>query len=327
MILSGGFQSADHLALLKSISGLRSFSASPNELDINNQTRTDFNLWRDLLLTTQSSSGAFWRSADYEITRRVAYIRTSELVNITIPDGPKNVLSLAELVKEWPFSLAVFRSSFQKQWIAADYPRWGFGRSMIDHGWGCAFRGVGHDRLVSRRWLDFGPWRVIRRPNDTTFIQFHDLEITDPAAAYAQAAPGHERMGIAGRGGYIAWHFENLLTGAATINNFYYPEKQLREIVVGPGNEVTQGQMICQCAVRLQHRLTRPASGRIDTIAYIFMDRGDAEAHLHELWLRELQCWYVDASGKHRLDDNYQPTPTPPAWVTALVARERATGQ
>lgn len=50
------------------------------------------------------------------------------------------------------------------------------------------------------------------------------------------------------------------------------------------------------------------------------MDRGDAEAHLHELWLRELECWYMDERGKHRLDADYNPTPNPPAWVRALDA-------
>jgi len=43
-------------------------------------------------------------------------------------------------------------------------------------------------------------------------------------------------------------------------------------------------------------------------------------ASLHELWLRELQCWYVDERGKHRLDVDYHPTPQPPAWVANLKA-------
>jgi hypothetical protein len=51
------------------------------------------------------------------------------------------------------------------------------------------------------------------------------------------------------------------------------------------------------------------------------MDRGDAEAHLHELWLRELECWYVDERGKHRLDVDYHPTPQSPTWVENLAAK------
>ena len=220
-----------------------------------------------------------------------------------------------------PFYLADFGTLFRDVWLRdAGYPRWGFGRTHIDHGWGCAFRGVGHDRLVSRRWLDFGPWRVIRRPNDTTFVQFHDLAITDPKEAYAQAKAGHERMGISPSGGYIAWHYENLLLGAAEIGGIYQSATRTLEIVVGPGNSVTQGQMICQCARRLEHRLKPNIGERIDHVAYVFMDRGDAEMHLHELWLRELQCWYVDERGKHRLDVAYHPTPAPPAWVANLGA-------
>jgi hypothetical protein len=75
-----------------------------------------------------------------------------------------------------------------------------------------------------------------------------------------------------------------------------------------------------QCARRLHHGLTRPANDRIDHVAYVFMGRANAEAHLHELWLRELQCWYVDERGKHRLDARYYPTPRPPAWVAQLPA-------
>jgi hypothetical protein len=86
---------------------------------------------------------------------------------------------------------------------------------------------------LSPRWLDFGPWRVIRRPNDTTWIQFHD---TDPAEAYEQAKVGHERMGISPTGGYIAWHDKNLRAGAAEVSGVYQPDTQTLEIVVGPGN-------------------------------------------------------------------------------------------
>jgi hypothetical protein len=94
------------------------------------------------------------------------------------------------------------------------------------------------------------------------------------------------------------------------------------EIVVGPGNAVEEREMLLACAERLHHNLTQPKSNRIRHIAYVFMDRADAEAHLHQLWLREIQCWYVDGKGKHRLDAGYKPTPNPPDWVKRLNARD-----
>jgi hypothetical protein len=215
------------------------------------------------------------------------------------------------------FEIVSIGTLFLDQWIAASYERWGFGYNHLNHGWGCAFRGAGHDRLVSRRWLDFGPWRVIRRPDDTTFVQFHDLDITDPAAAYAQAAPGHERMGNSATGGYLQ-HQLDWIIGETTGQ--YDAKTQTLEIV--GQREVSQEDMLSSCALRLKHRLSPATPNRINTIAYVFLAREDAESHLHELWLRELQCWYVDERGKHRLDDTYHPTPNPPDWVKRLNERD-----
>jgi hypothetical protein len=204
---------------------------------------------------------------------------------------------------------------YQEEWATLDVRRWSFSRQHVDHGWGCLFRGAGHDRLVSRRWLDFGPWRVVYLPNDTTFIQFHDLAITDPMEAYEQAKVGHQRMGIDPIGGYIQGIDPTVI---AQVRGFYAPDQRRLEIVVAPRIEVSQQEMRVACALRLHHRLTNQAQGRVEQIAYVFIDRVDAEAHLHELWLRELECWYVDERGKHRLDAEYHPTPTPPAWVANL---------
>jgi hypothetical protein len=274
--------------------------------------------WSKLVPKAKTDAYIFWSDRD----KQIGYRTKSDIASFYLPDGFSTIEQALAIVQPLPFDICSLGTVYEQEWLAAKYPRWGFGRSHIDHGWGCAFRGAGHDRLVSRRWLDFGPWRVIRRDKDTTFIQFHDLDITDPAEAYEQAKVGHQRMGIAPDGGYIAWHYENLLTGAAKFPGLFTPINATKEIVVAPGIEVTQGQMICQTALRLHHNLTQPKSNRIRHVAYVFMDRADAEAHLHQLWLRELQCWYVDGSGKHRLDAGYKPTPNPPDWVKRLNARD-----
>jgi hypothetical protein len=272
--------------------------------------------WPTELLRAHIKGIAFWPN----YRTQVSYLPRSEQIGVFDTSPFTTLTEALRTLEAFDFEILCGGAAFFDEWLAADYKRWGFGRSHIDNGWGCAFRGRGHDRLVSRRWLDFGPWRVIRRPNDTTFIQFHDLALTDPAEAYAQAAPGLERMGNSPIGGHIGFHKERLIASAG--KGLYSPSQRLLEVVVGPGNEVRQGDMLCNCALRLHHKETQPATGRIERIAYVFVDEGDARAHLHELWLRELECWVADDRGKRRLDLDYHPVPSPPAWVRDLEARE-----
>jgi hypothetical protein len=270
--------------------------------------------WHKALMEARRHAGAYW--SDHE--QQVLYQPKSEMVLFSLPNAFSSIEEALTVLEPLPFEICSLGAAFFDEWIAADYPRWGFDRSMIDLGWGCAFRGAGHDRLASRRWLDFGPWRVVRLANDTTFIQFHDLAITDPAEAYEQAKAGHERMGIAPTGGYIAYHLQGLLKGAG--KGLYTPGERLLEVVVGFGNEVKQSEMLCNAALRLYHRAA-PSSTPVERVAYVFVDQSDAEAHLHELWLRELECWVVDDKGKRRLDLDYHPEPDPPAWVKRLEGR------
>jgi hypothetical protein len=125
-------------------------------------------------------------------------------------------------------------------------------------------------------------------------------------------------MGNSAIGGYIQWYIDGLLKGAG--QGIYTPEDRLLEVVVGPGNEVKQGEMLCNAALRLHHR-TAPSTTPVERVAYVFVDEADAQAHLHELWLRELECWLVDDKGKRRLDLDYHPVPNPPEWVKRLEGR------
>lgn len=156
-----------------------------------------------------------------------------------------------ELIEPLPFELCSFGAAFFDEWIAADYERWGFSGRHISFGWGCAFRGAGHDHLVSRRWLDFGPWRVIRRPHDTTLIQFHDLGLTDPAEAYDQAKVGHDRM----TNGFLYVNYEDFMKD---VRGLYLPEQQRLEIVVPPGETVDPYKLYCAAAVRHYHPTPNP---------------------------------------------------------------------
>lgn len=289
-------------------------AALPAEVRVDDDHPAISGDWHEVLQRARVHAGAYWSDHEQQIVCRPK----SDLVMFSLPNGFSTVDQALAILEPLPFEICALGATFFDEWIAADYPRTGFGRSTITHGWGCMFRGAGHDRLASRRWLDFGPWRVLRRPNDTTFIQFHDLAITDPAEAYEQAKAGHERMGISPTGGYIAWHMQGLLKGAG--KGLYTASERLLEVVVGPGNTVTQAEMLCNAALRLHHR-SAPTSTPVERVAYVFVNEPDAQAHLHELWLRELECWVVDDKGKRRLDLDYHPVPEPPAWVKRLDGR------
>jgi hypothetical protein len=267
--------------------------------------------WPKHLVVAKDTVVAFW--SNYKL--QLEHSPRSDLVGFGIPDAFSTPDEALAIIEPLPFEICALGAVFFDEWIKADYKRWGFSRSHISHGWACVFRGPGHDRLVSRRWLDFGPWRVVRRPNDTTFIQFHDLAITDSAEAYQVAKVGHERMGCSEIGGFIQQIEDWML---ADVRGLYTARERLLEIVVPAGETVGQGRMTNACTLRLHHRLTRPAMDPIERIAYIFLDEADARAHLHELWLRELECWLVDGNGKRRLDLDYHPVPNPPEWVKRL---------
>ncbi len=194
--------------------------------------------------------------------------------------------------------------------LGESYQAPGFGDLHWSHGWACFFRGAGHDRLVSRRWLDYGPWRLLRGEQDTSLVQFHDLA-ADAATALAQAKPGHERMGISDIGGYIQSNY----APSADIRGTYHPGQHKLEFVVH-GREVSQVEMLDACAARYYQALGRDKPLR--RIAYVFMEESVARAHLHELWLRELECWAIIAGREVRLDEDYRPARSLPAWVAAL---------
>lgn len=273
--------------------------------------------WVDALKAASSISAVFWKNRRKQITARPA----ADLTSFTIPDAFSTVDQALAILEPLPFGVCGLGSIFFEEWIAADYERWAFSRGHIDHGWGCVFRGAGHDHLVSRRWLDFGPWRVLRRPDDTTFVQFHDLAITDPALAYDIAKVGHERMGVSHTGGFIQQIYDWMLND---VRGPYDPNERKLEVLIQPNDELPQLRMTNAAALRRHCRLHPDQPQPVDRVAFVFFSDDHARVHLHELWLRDLECWSHGSRGLHRLDLDYHPTPSPPAWVTALEAREAA---
>jgi len=230
--------------------------------------------------------------------------------------------SALAFIKALPIEILVIGPLFEDrvsnappgEWDGDREPCVGLSEGHRVHGLGVMFRGKGHERLVSRRWLDHGPWLVRRMENDTTWIQFHDAT-ADAETAWAQAARAHDRMGISHVGGYLqhdyAFHSE--------ISGLYKAAD--RTLTISRSSvTLTQVELLDLCAYRAQMRGDEKQP--IDRIRVLFWDERDARRHLHELWLRELECWYIDAQGREvRADEGYQPERIVPEWV------ERAEGR
>jgi hypothetical protein len=253
--------------------------------------------------------------ASWDRFRRWIEFSPPFVVKVGLKGFPRRVDDLLALLRSFPFELAE---------VCDTYPEWAmdptayfapsFGNLHFPHGVSCAFRGAGHDRLVSRRWLEFGPWRTIRAEGDLTFVQFHDLA-ADWRTALEQARVGHEIMGPSSIGGFIqdGYRFARDLDGL-----YIAAERRLRFLV--HGRPVPQREMLDACAARRLQALgpQRP----IDHVAYVFAVEAEARAHLHELWLRELECWTFVNGKETRIDLDYHPTPDKPEWVKRLNATD-----
>ena len=141
--------------------------------------------------------------------------------------------------------------------------------------------------------------KVTSGANDTTLVESHELGL-DPAAALAKARIGHERMGISPTGGFIQGRYRYAYDFAGK----YFPERRKLEIVV-IDREVAQREMLDACAARYHQFLGREKP--LDNIVYVFMEEAPARAHLHELWLRGLECRTIIKGVEVDLTATYKP--------------------
>lgn len=303
---------------LQAVASFSPFRDNPIELEVDDTSVKDASQWVDALCAARRGGRANWTSTwtSHRTTKIINIYSPSSRVKVQIPDAFSTVTEGIGWIESIPFDVCSIGTIYPDEWNAMQVEPFGFGSSHMIHGWACAFRGAGHERLVSRRWLEFGPWRLIRRPGDLSVVQFHDIGV-DPETAARHARSGHERMGISRIGGYlqIPYHF------TSTVEGLYVAERRTLEVVVPPGGTIDQVRMRDACALRYMHRVTPAAEKPIDQVAFVFVDEADARAHLHELWLRELEVWLVDGAGKRRLDDAYAPTLDPPRWVLKLDDR------
>ncbi len=221
--------------------------------------------------------------------------------------------SVLDYIRNLDWQVATFNSIHPEWGSDFDYYAPGFGSPLGILGWGCAFKGEGHNRVVSRRFLQFNPWRVIRdEEHDITLIQFHDLE-ADAKTALEQARVGHEILGDPYTGGFIQ---KNYSVNNPDFSGLYSSEEKMLRFVIAD-REITKAEMLDACAIRLYQLLGKDQP--VERLAFVFAYSSEfAKPYLHDLWLREIEVWAIDKGIEHRLDLDYKPILEKLAWVVAL---------
>ncbi|QSQ13976.1 hypothetical protein [Myxococcus landrumensis] len=307
-----GLSGPELAVILKSIPGRLTPRGPPSYLALDDQETPPSANWLGQMVRGELSSMARW-SGDGD---PFLSLDKGELVRLKTTQTPDPKAMLSALTSgPTPFELASF-ASIHPEWTQGTKPYRprGFGGLHYPHGWLCGFRGKGHDRLVSRRWLEFGPWRVLKGSGDTTLVQFHDVA-ADAATALQQARAGHPLLEVLNPdSGFIA--DDHVMSH--DLQGIYDAKNQALRIIVH-GREVSPGEMLDACAAKK----TQPLGPEkpIARVAYVFMDPQAARAHLQALWLRELECWTIEQGNEVRLDKDHRPTPVKPDWVKAVESR------
>lgn len=298
-VLGGTFSSANRAELLDTIISAAPYARGcPARLTINMVEVPPTPDWADMARRGSKRVAACW--GDEQVV-----IWNADAVAADFPDIPIEPNAVVKFIATLPFEVAVM--SNVTGWTSYDYrgPAIAGGHALL--GWAMAFKRKGHEHaLVSRRWLEHGPWRTVRGPDDTTLVQFHDLT-ADDETAIVQARPGHRAM--------LAGYLRPKHDYEHDVQGIYTAEDKLLRVVVA-GRDVSTSEMTDACAARRDNR--NDPQKPIANVAFIFLDRDAAERHLHELWLRELECRVVEDGVERRLDDSYQPLITKPAWIGDL---------
>jgi hypothetical protein len=323
MNLKVSLSARDLEALSSSVLALPAFTAEiPTALEVDARERKPTADWRERWVPgCKRYVEACWGPRpEFSLVDadQFIWVQRVEPVRFGLPFSD-DVQEVLRLLVALPFEQAAFWQLYEK-WGPKDYEYPRFHGTHYPLGWACAFRGVGHDTLVSRRWLDFGPWRVLRGPGDTTLVQFHELGV-DPATALEQAASGHALMGQSRGGGGMVGGY-----GFVTITGEYWPAERLFEIHVREPREITSQEINEALCIRTD-RHHEHKDCPVERVAYVFASPDLAEPHLHVLWLRELEVWALRDGHKVRLDLDYVPAlPPRPAWVQRLDAADAARG-
>jgi hypothetical protein len=313
MDLFVSLEGEDRFEILKAIYNFKVFQESPkpDEFWVDGREKKYVKDWmeryvpackRDIFLT--------WRDGVHD--HFISYDKEC-VIKFRMRDFSGDANTVLKLIAPIPWTVAAFMSTNLDR-FDDEYSAPGFANMHFSLDWGCAFKGEGHKRLASQRILEFGPWHLIRdEENDITLVQFYDLN-ADSETALEQAKPGHALMSKPFQGAFFQKDFKL----AGELDVLYEPTERKVKVIVA-GRDVPISEMVDMAKARYE-QLLGPEKP-FDSVAYIFTESEEAaRAHLHDLWLRELECWAFIDHLQTRLDLDYHPTPNKPEWVTQLEA-------
>jgi hypothetical protein len=237
-------------------------------------------------------------------------------VDVGVGVMPIDLARLVRTLRDVPFTLASFgnlyvewdrrRDDDEDSPYSPYYHAPSFSDGHVGLGWGAAFRGKGHERLVSPNWLHGGPFKVWS-DGDVSLVQFHALD-ADAETALAQAKPGHREIGITDDTGFLQTNFVYELD----LSGLYDPATRIMKVVV-LGRDIPNLELLEWAAVK---KFQPHAPERVvNEVAYIFPNEAEAHANLHRLWRYGHQCWAIHNGEEVRLDLDYQCPDTTPAWA------------
>jgi hypothetical protein len=302
----------DLLLILSSVYELEIFNKEkPDEFVVDDSDVRFTSTWINRYAAKCKRSVALYWGESYE-----RFISLSEgcVVKFRADKFDTNAESVLTNIASLPWTV-ISLGSMHRNWYGEkiDYSSPGFANLHFGLGWGCAFKGEGHKRVVSRRYLEYGPWHVIRdEVNDITLIQFHDLNV-DALTALEQAKPGHKLMGDPYEGGFIQRDYKILNDD---FSGLYSPSEKMLRFIIND-RSIPRAELLDACAARLWQLLgeDRP----IERIGYVFVIEEEARQNLHELWLRDIECWAYIEGIETRIDQDYTPPPPQkPEWVQRL---------
>ena len=294
----------------------------PTDLTLDNRFRQPIGEdWRARVLRCKSYGAAIWHAEQAEAyVPKVARSPRHGTTKVIIPDYDLNWFELVNELIRIPFTVCSAAEQFNHLWSELPYQRagWGMGHCLL--GFLCAFKGeAGHSHLGSRRFLTHGPWRLIRiEENDLSIVLFHDFALLDqPAAALAQAQPGILLLGNTEQSGYISQEKEYYYEG---VTGNYLAHTRSHHVVLAK-----EPASLTRMHDALTYKWWRRNDPKfpVDSVAFFWtMSEEQARAHLHDLWIRGLECWAFGPNGEVRLHEGYDPPVRKPQWVLDWEERE-----
>jgi hypothetical protein len=79
------------------------------------------------------------------------------------------------------------------------------------------------------------------------------------------------------------------------------------------GRDVTPREML-EARIMVKEQALGP-DRPLDGVTFAFAEESAGRAHLHELWLRELDCVTFVHGRETNLTADYRPEPQPPEWA------------